>query len=230
MYAIANFTDVSKSYFISEIEIPVLKKINFQIDSEDMVAFSGPSGSGKTTILNLLGTIDRPDEGKIVIKNECIDEYGKDRLSELRNNNIGFIFQSFNLLPVLTAFENVEFPLLINNRMKNKKERRDLVLNMLEKVGIADLKDRYPTHMSGGQQQRVAIARALIKKPILVLADEPTANLDSKTANEILDVMRKMNSDMKTTFVFSTHDAKIINFAKRILTLQDGSIVKDERK
>ncbi|OHD06004.1 MAG: ABC transporter [Spirochaetes bacterium GWD1_27_9] len=229
MAVIAKFENVTKSYHINEIQIPVLKNINFEIESEDMVAFVGPSGSGKTTILNLLGCLDKPEKGNIYIEKELINNYNKNTLADLRNQKIGFIFQSFNLIPVLSAYENVEFPLLLEN-IKNKKQREDMVREILRKVGIEQLKDRLPTHMSGGQQQRVAIARALVKKPIIILADEPTANLDSKTAGEILDLMRHMNESLKTTFVFSTHDPKIMSFAKRLVTLEDGNIVKDERK
>ena len=229
MGIIAGFKNITKSYHINEIRIPVLENVNFQLDSEDMIAFVGPSGSGKTTILNLLGCRDTPDDGEIIL--DKIDIYGlsKNRLAEIRNEKLGFIFQSFNLIPVLTAYENVEFPLLLEN-ISDKQTRKDMVMEILDKVGIKELAGRLPSHMSGGQQQRVAIARALVKKPVLVLADEPTANLDSKSAGETLDLMRKMNEDLKTSFVFSTHDSKIMNFAKRLITLQDGSIVKDERK
>ena len=229
MGIIAGFKNITKSYHINEIRIPVLENVNFQLDSEDMIAFVGPSGSGKTTILNLLGCLDTPDDGEIIL--DKIDIYGlsKNRLAEIRNEKLGFIFQSFNLIPVLTAYENVEFPLLLEN-ISDKQTRKDMVMEILDKVGIKELAGRLPSHMSGGQQQRVAIARALVKKPVLVLADEPTANLDSKSAGEPLDLMRKMNEDLKTSFVFSTHDSKIMNFAKRLITLQDGSIVKDERK
>ncbi|HBD93281.1 MAG: hypothetical protein A2015_15305 [Spirochaetes bacterium GWF1_31_7] len=229
MGIIAGFKNITKSYHINEIRIPVLENVNFQLDSEDMIAFVGPSGSGKTTILNLLGCLDTPDDGEIIL--DKIDIYGlsKNRLAEIRNEKLGFIFQSFNLIPVLTAYENVEFPLLLEN-ISDKQTRKDMVMEILDKVGIKELAGRLPSHMSGGQQQRVAIARALVKKPVLVLADEPTANLDSKSAGETLDLMRKMNEDLKTSFVFSTHDSKIMNFAKRLITLQDGSIVKDERK
>lgn len=229
MAIIAGFKNVTKTYHINEIEIPVLHEISFDIESNDMAAFVGPSGSGKTTILNLLGCLDTPDNGNIHIDNETINGLGKGKLAELRNKKIGFIFQSFNLIPVLSAFENIEFPLLIENKI-NKSDRKDMVNEILKKVGIENLAKRLPAHMSGGQQQRVAIARALVKKPLLILADEPTANLDSKTANETLDIMRQMNEDLKTTFVFSTHDSKIMNFAKRLVTLQDGIIIKDERK
>jgi putative ABC transport system ATP-binding protein len=229
MTIIASFKDVFKTYHINEIEVPVLKDVSFDIESEDMIAFVGPSGSGKTTVLNLLGCLDSPEKGEIQIDGEIVNNFSKGRLAELRNQKLGFIFQSFNLIPVLTAFENVEFPLLLEN-MKNKNERKDHVMEILQKVGIEELKDRLPAHMSGGQQQRVAIARALVKKPLLVLADEPTANLDSKSAGETLDIMRQMNDQLKTTFIFSTHDSKIMSFAKRLVTLQDGNIIKDERK
>ena len=229
MEPIAEFRKVSKSYKIGEIEIPVLKDLSFVIEKEEMTAFAGPSGSGKTTVLNLLGCIDNSDSGEIRIGGDPVNGLDAGKLADLRNAKLGFIFQSFNLIPVLTAFENVEFPLLIGNS-HSVSERKDLVMEMLKLVGIDSYHNRLPSQLSGGQQQRVAIARALVKRPVIVLADEPTANLDSHSANETLDIMRKMNSELKTSFIFSTHDQKIMQFARRLLILEDGNIIRDERK
>lgn len=229
MPVIAEFENVIKTYKAGEIPVSVLHNLSFKIESEDMVAFAGPSGSGKTTVLNLLGCIDKADSGSIHIAGESIAGYNHSKLADLRNDKLGFIFQSFNLIPVLTAFENVEFPLLLGGEA-NAQVRKEKVMEILSRVGIENLHDRLPSQMSGGQQQRVAIARALVKKPIIVLADEPTANLDSKSAEETLAIMRKMNHELKTTFIFSTHDPRIMQFASRLLYLQDGNIEKDERK
>jgi putative ABC transport system ATP-binding protein len=225
----ASFSKVTKTYSSGEAKTPVLKDLDFSIGSEEMAAFAGPSGSGKTTILNLLGCIDNPDSGIIKIDGLDVTSMSQGKLAELRNSKIGFIFQSFNLVPVLTAFENAEFPLLLGG-MKDRDERREKVMNILKLVGIEELSSRFPGQLSGGQQQRVAIARALVKNPLLILADEPTANLDSKSASETLELMRMMNSELKTTFVFSTHDIKIMDFAKRLIRLVDGNIVSDETK
>ncbi len=225
----ASFSKVRKSYSSGEARTAVLKDLDFKIENEEMAAFAGPSGSGKTTILNLLGCIDNPDSGKIEIDGLDITSMGQGKLAELRNSKIGFIFQSFNLIPVLTAFENAEFPLLLGG-MKDRDQRREKVMEIFKLVGIEKLASRLPGQLSGGQQQRVAIARALVKKPLLILADEPTANLDSKSASETLELMRMMNNELKTTFVFSTHDIKIMEFAKRLIRLVDGNIVSDEKK
>lgn len=229
MSVIAEFKNVVKTYASGEAKTSVLNDLNFTIGSEEMTAFVGPSGSGKTTILNLLGCIDQPDSGEIDIDGKRTGDLSAGKLAEMRNDKIGFIFQSFNLIPVLTAFENVEFPLLLGG-MNNAGERRSRVMEILGLVGIEKLHHRMPSQLSGGQQQRVAIARALVKKPLLVLADEPTANLDSKAAAETLEIMHKMNGELKTTFVFSTHDQKIMQFANRLIRLEDGSIVGDETK
>lgn len=229
MPTIAEFRNVVKSYASGEAKTSVLNNLNFNIGTEEMTAFVGPSGSGKTTILNLLGCIDHPDSGEIYINGQYTGELAAGKLAELRNDKIGFIFQSFNLIPVLTAFENVEFPLLLGG-MNDPAERKARVMEILGLVGIEKLHHRMPSQLSGGQQQRVAIARALVKKPLLILADEPTANLDSKAAAETLEIMHKMNEELRTTFVFSTHDQKIMQFARRLIHLEDGSILKDESK
>jgi putative ABC transport system ATP-binding protein len=229
MKTIAQFEHVTKSYASGEAKTSVLKDLNFSIGTEEMTAFVGPSGSGKTTILNLLGCIDKPDAGVIIIDGRETEDLSAGTLAELRNDKIGFIFQSFNLIPVLTAFENVEFPLLLS-AMKDREVRKSRVMEMLKLVGIEKLHNRLPSQLSGGQQQRVAVARALVKNPLLVLADEPTANLDSKAAAETLEIMREMNRELKTTFVFSTHDQKIMQFARRLIYLEDGNIIKEEVK
>lgn len=229
MLTIAEFRNVFKTYASGEAKTSVLNGLNFSIGTEEMTAFVGPSGSGKTTILNLLGCIDRPDTGEILIDGELTGGLPAGKLAEMRNGKIGFIFQSFNLIPVLTAYENVEFPLLLGG-MNDPAERKSRVMEMLSLVGIEKLHRRMPSQLSGGQQQRVAIARALVKKPLLILADEPTANLDSKAAAETLEIMNKMNRELKATFVFSTHDQKIMQFARRLIRLEDGNIIGEENK
>ncbi|MEK6793233.1 MAG: ABC transporter ATP-binding protein [Spirochaetota bacterium] len=227
--AIAAFEHISKTYRTGEVGVTVLKDITVSVDAEDMAAFVGPSGSGKTTVLNLMGLLDTPDSGTISLDDRPVHGLPRDRLAEIRNELLGFVFQSFNLIPVLSAFENVEFPLIIAG-VKVSDERKEAVLDMLRRVGIEQYSHRLPSQLSGGQQQRVAIARALVKRPKIVLADEPTANLDSKSAGETLDLMRTMNEELKTTFIFSTHDPKIMNFARRVITLEDGAIVGDVRR
>jgi len=218
---------VSKTYRVGKLEVKALKKISLDIPEKDFLAIAGPSGSGKTTLLNLIGCLDTCSEGEIIIAGKRIRELKKDELSLLRRHKIGFIFQSFNLIPVLTAYENVSFALALLKLSSVEIRRRSLEL--LAEVGLAGLENRFPHELSGGQQQRVAIARALVKKPALVLADEPTANLDSETGKEILKLMQELNLRHETTFVFSTHDPMVMDFAQRLIRLHDGSIVSDER-
>jgi len=227
--SVIKMENVVKNYRIGRIEVPAVRGISFTIEKGEFTAIAGPSGSGKTTLLNLFGCLDKPTEGKVYIEDHDIIKLTPDQLADVRNEHIGFIFQSFNLIPVLSAFENVEFPLML---LKNYSpaQRKAKVMNMLENVGIQELADRRPTEMSGGQQQRVAIARALVKNPDYVLADEPTANLDTKTGHDILDLMQKMNSTMKTTFIFSTHDPKVMEHAKRLIKIRDGRVEEDVRQ
>ncbi len=218
--------DVKKSYQTGETEVKALQGVSFSIEKGEFMSIAGPSGSGKTTLLNLIGCLDKADSGKILIDSETIHDQSKKELALLRREKIGFIFQSFNLIPVLTAFENVSFALSLLNVPEKEIEERTLIL--LEEVGLKGMEYRLPNQLSGGQQQRVAVARALIKNPLIVLADEPTANLDSRTGEDILKLMKAMNTKHNTTFVFSTHDQMVMDYANRLIHLHDGQIQSDE--
>ena len=219
--------DVKKIYNQGKIEVPALRGIDLDIKKGEFVSIAGPSGSGKTTLLNMVGCLDKPTSGQIFFDEEEIEKMKKDELAMLRRYNLGFIFQSYNLIPVLTAYENVEIALrLIKN--VSAKEMREKIMEILEAVGIKELEKRKPNELSGGQKQRVSIARALVKSPKLVLADEPTANLDSKTSEDVLKVMKRMNEKLHTTFIFSTHDPQVMNYAKRLIKIKDGKIISDE--
>ncbi len=220
--------DLYKDYKLGKVSFPALRGITVTIDDGEFTAIAGPSGSGKTTLLNIIGCLDTPTRGEVLINKTSIDQLSPKAKAELRKKELSFIFQTFNLIPVLTAFENVEIPLLLLT--VPPPERKNRVVAILEEVGLGDYLHRRPNEMSGGQQQRVAIARALVKNPTLVLADEPTANLDSTTATEILMLMRDLNKKRKTTFLFSTHDQLVISFAERIINLRDGRIAADAKK
>ncbi|MFH1825748.1 MAG: ABC transporter ATP-binding protein [bacterium] len=226
---IAKMDNVKKDYKAGKVEVPALRGISLGIEAGEFTALAGPSGSGKTTMLNLFGCLDKPTSGQVFLGEQNVARLDHNQLADVRNQNLGFVFQSFNLIPVLTAFENVEFPLVLLNQGM-PKERKAKVMQILADVGIAELANRRPAELSGGQQQRVAIARALVKGPKIVLADEPTANLDSKTGEAILKLMLDMNQKTKTTFIFSTHDKMVMDFAKRLIKVHDGEIAKDERK
>ena len=226
---VVRMENVIKNYKVGKVDVPALRGISLSIEKGDFAAIAGPSGSGKTTMLNLFGCLDKPTGGTVFIEEHDIIKLKPDELADVRNHHIGFIFQSFNLIPVLTAFENVEFPLILVGNM-SPAERKEKIMNHLAEVGIADLAHRKPAEMSGGQQQRVAIARALVKSPDYVLADEPTANIDTKTGHEILDLMQNMNQTKGTTFLFSTHDPKVMEHARRLIHIRDGQIESDERK
>jgi putative ABC transport system ATP-binding protein len=215
--------NVSKSYISGEITIDALKGLSFEIEPASFISFVGPSGSGKTTLLNLIGCLDAPTSGTLKVSGSDVSHLGRKSAADFRGKNIGFIFQDFNLLPVLTVYENVEYPLLIVQDTP-AGERRSRVLSLLDSVGMTDQKDKYPDQISGGQKQRVAIARALVTKPKLVLADEPTANLDHKTAYMVIHIMKKMKDESGTTFIFSTHDQKVVGEAETIFTLEDGEL------
>jgi len=220
---------VKKSYQQGKIEVPALRGVDLTIGRGEFATIFGPSGSGKTTLLNMIGCLDTPTEGEICLNGRKISDLSKKDLAMTRRYNIGFIFQSYNLIPVLTVYENVEFALrLIED--SSEKRIKEKVLKMLEEVGLKRLKTRRPNELSGGEKQRVAIARALIKEPKIVLADEPTANLDSKTGVEVIKIMVKMNQELGTTFIFSTHDPQIMKYAKRLINLKDGMISTDERR
>lgn len=220
---------VKKSYQQGKIEVPALRGIDLTVEEGEFTIVFGPSGCGKTTLLNMLGCLDTPTEGEICLNGRKISDLSKKDLAMTRRYNIGFIFQNYNLIPVLTAYENVEFALrLIED--SSEKQIKEKVLKMLEEVGLKGLETRRPNELSGGEQQRVAIARALVKEPKIVLADEPTANLDSKTGIGVIKIMVKMNQELGTTFIFSTHDPQIIKYTKRLINLKDGMISTDERR
>ncbi len=204
-----------------------LKKLDLSIQEAEFTGIVGPSGSGKTTLLNIIGSLDKPSTGDATVLGKEIKSLSHKEAASLRNFNIGFIFQVFNLLPVYTVFENVEFALLLQK--KSALERKKAVMKALEWVGLEDQADKRPDKLSGGESQRVAIARAMVKTPKIVLADEPTANLDSENAHGILKTMKKLNKDLGTTFLFSTHDEKVMGYLDRIIHLRDGSIEKDKK-
>lgn len=214
--------DVDKVYSENGVPVHALKKINLEINEGDYMVIAGPSGSGKTTLLNLLGTLDVPTEGRIFLEGKDMKEKSRSELSEIRLKKMGFVFQAYNLIPVLTALENVEFPMML--RGISAKERHDKALSVMEDLGIGELADKKPNQMSGGQQQRVAVARAIANDPVIVLADEPTANLDSKSGENLLGIMREMNEKRNITFVFSSHDKQVIDQSKRLIMLKDGKI------
>jgi putative ABC transport system ATP-binding protein len=225
------FQDVKKLYKMGEITVPALNGINFSITTRLFVSFVGPSGSGKTTLLNLIGCIDKPTEGKVFVAGTEINIMDRKTSAKFRGDNIGFIFQNFNLIPVLTVYENIEYPLIMVQNVP-LEIRKQKIRNLLEKVGMSDQKDKYPSQLSGGQKQRVAVARALVTEPKLVLADEPTANLDHDTAYRVIGLMHSMKEEFNTTFIFATHDPKIVGEAEVIYTLEDGLIisVQDNKK
>jgi putative ABC transport system ATP-binding protein len=217
--------NVGKDYILGDITVKALKKINFSLAPGAFTAFVGPSGSGKTTLLNLIGCLDKPSDGKLTVAGVDVSTLDRKQSATFRGNNIGFIFQDFNLIPVLTVYENIEYPLImVQNIPQVEREKR--VMTLLTAVGMVEQKDKYPDQISGGQKQRVAVARALVTNPKLVLADEPTANLDHKTAYMVIELMKKMRDEFKTTFIFSTHDQKIVGEAETIFTLEDGSLTQ----
>jgi len=220
--------NIKKDYFLGETVVHALKGINQKIDKGEFIAVWGPSGSGKTTLLNLMGAIDDPTEGETTISGEKIHSLSDNQRSELRNKTIGFIFQGFNLVPVLSALENVMLPLQIMGISGSEAKAR--ALKRLNEVGLGETLTQRPAKMSGGQQQRVAIARALVTDPSLVIADEPTANLDSETARMIITIMRELNEKEATTFIFSTHDQRLLDQVKRLVRLEDGKIVNGGSK
>ncbi len=217
-----------KIYQDNGVPVHAVRGINLSIKKGDYIVIAGPSGSGKTTLLNLLGALDKPTEGKVYFQDEDITTKSKSELSKFRLNNLGFIFQAYNLIPVLTALENIEFSMMLKGIPE--KEREEKALALMEELGIKELAHKRPNEMSGGQQQRVAVVRAIVNNPSIVLADEPTANLDSKTAQHLLELMQRMNKEKNITFVFSSHDKQVIEQAERLLILRDGMIVNEEDK
>jgi putative ABC transport system ATP-binding protein len=226
--SIIEIKNLTKVYDGTGIAVTAVNGIDLSVDEGEFTAIVGPSGSGKTTFLNLMGGLDKPTSGEVVIDNTNIWKLGSRKLIDFRLNNIGFVFQAYNLIPVLTAFENVEF--IMHLQGKSRKERTVRATSLLNEVGLEDRLDSRPSKLSGGQQQRVAVARALASKPKFILADEPTANLDSKSTENLLDIMEKLNRDEKITFIFSTHDQRVIKKARRVITIEDGKIISDEKK
>lgn len=220
---------VHKIYPLGSTEVHALKGVDISIREGDFASIAGPSGSGKSTILNLIGCIDVPSRGTVEVVSNDTSRLSDRRITRLRHEAIGFIFQSFNLMPVLNVFENVEFPLLIAGGAPPRAERREYVDFLIEEVGLTDWRRHRPSELSGGQRQRVAIARALATRPRIVLADEPTANLDSATGNAIIELMKKINHELHTTFIFSTHDATIVEIADHVIRLHDGAVTEESR-
>ena len=225
--ALLTIEDLKKDYKTGKVITKALRGIDLVIEEGEFLSIAGPSGSGKTTLLNIIGCLDVPTSGTVSLNGTDLSDLKKKARAELRKDSIGFVFQSFNLIPVLTAFENVEIPLILLHW--DKRKRKETVEQLLIDVGLKEYIHRRPTEMSGGQQQRVAIARALIKDPKLVLADEPTANLDSTTGMETLKLMKELNERKNTTFVFSTHDRMVMDFAHRLILLKDGKVASDTR-
>ena len=222
--------DVSKTYQVGEVEVKAIEGLSFEIEPASFVSFVGPSGSGKTTLLNLIGCLDSPTSGHLSVVGTDVASLGRADGATFRGENIGFVFQDFNLIPVLTVFENVEYPLLMVARC-SAQERRERIETLLEAVGMTDQAKKFPNQISGGQKQRVAVARALVGNPKLVLADEPTANLDHETAFRVIDLMKSMKAERNTAFIFSTHDPKIVEEAEIVYTLEDGVLVgREDRK
>jgi len=220
--------DLQKHYIAGETRVEALKGLNFTLEAGDFAAFVGPSGSGKTTLLSLIGCLDKPTGGLLEVCGADVGKLDRKAGARFRGEHIGFVFQDFNLIPVLTVYENIEYPLMIVNPLP-EDERKKRIMALLEEVGMTDQLNKYPDQLSGGQKQRVAVARALVTRPKIVLADEPTANLDHKTAYMILELMKKMRAETGTTFIFSTHDQKIIGEAERIFTLEDGELIGTSR-
>jgi len=218
---------VDKTYLMGETKVHALKNVQLEVDEQSFTAFVGPSGSGKTTLLNLIGCLDKPSNGSVFVNGVKVNDFSNKEAALFRGKNIGFIFQTFNLLPVLTVYENIEYPLFMVQNVPEKK-RNERVMKYLDAVGMTDQKDKYPSEISGGQNQRAAVARALVTDPKLVLADEPTANLDHENAFKIIELMKQMQRDLGTTFIFSTHDPKIVKEAKIIFNLEDGKIINKE--
>ncbi len=217
---------VTKVYQEGKVEVKAVKALDLKLYRGDFTVLYGPSGSGKTTILNLIGALDVPSEGRVLVNGNNLSIMSRTDLSRMRRDRIGFVFQAYNLVPVLTAFENAEFVLALQG--VEKKERHRRTMKVLEEVGIADLADRRPDELSGGQQQRVAIARAIAPEPLIILADEPTANVDSANAAGLLNLMERLNREKSITFLFSTHDERVISRARRLIRLKDGELVSDQ--
>ena len=225
---IVELTDVVKTYKQGKLDVQALRGLSLTVHPAEFTAICGPSGSGKTTTLNLIGALDRPTSGRIVLEGQELGRLGRSALSRIRRDRIGFVFQAYNLVPVLTAFENAEIVLALQGVAAAERRRR--VLKLLAEVGLEGLEHRRPDQLSGGQQQRVAIARAIAAEPAVVLADEPTANVDSETADNLIEIMERLNRDQRVTFLFSTHDPRVMERAHRLIRLVDGNVASDERR
>ncbi len=229
METILKLEGVRKSYVKAQRSVEALRGIDLTIQKGEFLAIVGPSGSGKTTLLNIVGCLDLPTSGSVLYDGKELGRMTETELSVYRKENISFVFQSYNLIPVLTVMENVELPMVIERRFSHG-EMRSKAREIIQAVGLGEMADRYPRELSGGQEQRVAIARALVKNPIVVLADEPTANLDSHTAEEVMSLMENMNRERRTTFIFSTHDAMVQKHARRVIVLHDGLVHEDRKE
>jgi putative ABC transport system ATP-binding protein len=216
---------VKKNYVSGEVNVPAIRGLSLSIEKGRFISFVGPSGSGKTTLLNLIGCLDKPTEGRVSVAGKEVSSMDRKTSAKFRGDNIGFIFQNFNLIPVLTVYENIEYPLIMVQNVPLAERRRRISI-LLEKVGMTNQKDKYPAQLSGGQKQRVAVARALVTEPKIVLADEPTANLDHTTAYKVIGLMHEMKKEYDTTFIFATHDQKIVGEAEVIYTMEDGLVTK----
>ncbi|MFO7965715.1 MAG: ABC transporter ATP-binding protein [Desulfobacterales bacterium] len=226
--SIVECTNIKKSYQQGKITVHALVGADLSIDQGEFATLAGPSGSGKTTLLNLIGGLDKPDTGDITVDGHRYADMTSAQMAELRLHRIGFVFQSYNLIPVLSAVENVEYVMLLQGR--DAKQRRESAIAILDEVGLEGVYNRRPAELSGGQQQRVAVARAIVSEPAIILADEPTANLDSKTGRGLLDIMKRMNEKKNVTFIFSTHDQMVMDYAERIIMIRDGRVEEDRKK
>ena len=227
--SVVELIDVKKHYMLGDTRVDALRGVSLEIEKGEFLAIAGPSGSGKSTILNMIGCIDVPSDGRVLIDGTEVEHLTDTQLTRYRRNKIGFIFQSFNLIPVLNVYENIEFPLLLK-RALTRKEREKIVMRFVDEVQLSDRLKNKPNELSGGQRQRVAIARALVTNPLIILADEPTANLDSATGHKIIELMKMINEVEKTTLIFSTHDAHIMEHARRVVSLHDGSVAGVETR
>ena len=222
---VVKIENVARIYKIGKVETQALRGVSLSIENGEFTALVGPSGSGKTTLLQMIGCLDQPTSGRVFINNKDVTSLNRNQRADMRRGTIGFIFQFFALIPTLTAYENVEMPLLLNGH--TPKERKERVMELLKAVDLADRANNRPDQLSGGQQQRVAVARALASKPTLILADEPTANLDTTNGKQVMEIMQRHNKETGVTFVFATHDPRVISYAKRVVTLRDGVIEKE---
>jgi putative ABC transport system ATP-binding protein len=222
---VAKLTNITRVFKIGEVETRALRGVDLSIQSGEFTALVGPSGSGKTTLLQLIGCLDQPTSGSVVINGQDTTKLNRSQRADLRKGTLGFIFQFFALIPTLTAYENIEMPLLLIHQKDGERKAR--VMELLKAVGLEERAHHRPDQLSGGQQQRVAIARALATKPVIILADEPTANLDTENGKQVMEIMTRLNKETGVTFVFATHDPRVIGYAKRVVTLQDGLVVKD---